>query len=530
MKSFFDLLKRKSYKDLPWTGQDDDLMVEKDDRSIVLRVNGKGNIIDLNEFALGFFGFSKEAITGRSVIGSIMPNTELAKCAFASMIGEIKHNDEHNTIYEEENIRHNGERVWVMWKNKAIRDENGQLIEILCVGNDITERKLLKEQLLHSQKMETIGRLAGGIAHDFNNMMTIVNGYSERILNRLNGQDQIREEIEQISKAGKRSISLAQQLLSYSNGQISETKKLDLNEIILDMEKMLKRLLGENLNLVSCLTDEKKNIKADPGQLGQIIMNLALNARDAMPEGGQLTIGTRRIVLSEKDCKDIPQSHPGEYICLVVEDTGIGMDKKTLDNIFKPFFSTKGPAGGTGLGLSIVKDIVENHEGWINAYSKSGEGSIFKVYFPTFFIGPDEVESKKKALQVLHGNGEKILVVEDDNDVRGFAKKTLCEMGYTVFEAETTEKALNIFENENREFNMIFCDVVLPGKSGLHLADQILARKPEIKILMSSGYSNDKSQIINMNNDNISFLKKPYSVADLLMTVKSNLVPESLSG
>ncbi len=529
MKSFFELLKRKSVETLPWTGQEDNLTVKNDDDSIVLRINDKGNIISFNEVAQDFFGFSNDAISGRSLIGTIMPNTELSKHTFASMISEIKQSVDQISINEEENIRLNGDRVWVLWRNKAIKDKNGKLIEILCVGNDITERKFLKEQLLHSQKMETIGRLAGGIAHDFNNMMTIVNGYSERILNRLHGQDQIREEIEQISKAGKRATSLAQQLLSYSNGQLRDAKTLDLNDIVLDMEKMLHRILGENFDLITCLTENKKYIRADAGQVGQVIMNFAINARDAMPDGGRLTIRTEMVILGEKDCEDIPKSHPGNFICLTFEDTGLGMNKRTLDNIFKPFFSTKGPARGTGLGLSIAMDIVKSHKGWINVHSKIGQGTIFKIYFPIFFAGLEESESERVSFQSLQGNGEKILVVEDDNDVREFAKKTLCERGYTVFEAETTEKALNIFERENRELNIIFCDVVLPGKSGFHLAHQILARKPEMKILMSSGYSNDQSQIKNMNNDNIMFLKKPYSIPDLLLAIKTNILPNQTS-
>ncbi len=428
-----------------------------------------------------------------------------------------------------------GKEKWLSDCSLPIFDKKtGQVIASLGILQDITERKRAEEalrtseeQLRQSQRMEAIGRLAGGLAHDFNNLLTAITGYTELLLNRVGERDPLRRDIEEIYKAAEVAASLTRRLLAFSRRQVLKPMALDLNAVIADMEKMVRRLIGEDINLLTVFEPNLDRVKADRGQIEQVIMNLAVNARDAMPmpEGGKLTIKTENVTLDKDSCRPVPEALPGKFVCLSVEDTGAGMDKKIIPHIFEPFFSTKKDGSGTGLGLSVVYGIVKQHEGWINVYSEPGQGSTFKVYLPTFSIRQKKQHKKTTSLPKLQGHGERILLLEDEQRVREFAARVLRENGYVVFNAGNAKEALDIFEREKGNFHLVFSDIVLPDKSGSLLAEQLLSRKPELSVLLCSGYTDQKSQWPLMREKGVRFLQKPYALADLLQAIREAIRP-----
>ncbi|MCG2714846.1 MAG: PAS domain S-box protein, partial [Candidatus Marinimicrobia bacterium] len=408
-----------------------------------------------------------------------------------------------------------------------VRDENSNALYYDGTVEDITERvsqekerKRLEEQLRQSQKMEAIGNLAGGVAHDFNNLLTIISGYSQLMLDRLDKNTPLRKNVEKIMKAGEQAAALTRQLLAFSRKQALAPKVLDLNATLADVKKMLGRLLGENIDLTTVFEPKLKPVKADPGQIEQVIMNLVVNARDAMPDGGKITVRTENVVLDKDLSKVIPEALPGRFVRFSVEDAGVGIDKAIIDQIFEPFFTTKEAGTGTGLGLSVVYGIIKQHNGWINVYSEPGQGSTFKVYLPAI---SEKIEDDTKgaiSLKDFKGSGERILLVEDEEDIREFTATLLRENGYIVFEAANAKEALELFKNEDGNFDLVFSDVVMPGKSGLHLVDELLSGKPDLQVLLSSGYSDKKSQWDEIKKRGFRFLQKPYNIADLLKTVR----------
>ena len=388
------------------------------------------------------------------------------------------------------------------------------------------EKERMEFQLRESQKMEAVGRLAGGVAHDFNNLLTVIALGSDLLLSDLGEDDPKRQDVEEIKKATGRATSLTRQLLTLSRRQVFEPTALDINSIVTDMEKMLHRLIGEDVKLETVLEPKLGSVEADRGNIEQVIMNIVVNAGDAMPNGGKITIRTENMVLNEKDAAGIPEAKPGEFICLSIEDTGTGMDKETREHIFEPFFTTKAKGKGTGLGLSIVYGIVKQFGGWIKVYSELGQGSTFRVCIPAS-SGSSEDKNKLTeetvSLQELYGNGERILLVDDDESIRAAAYRLLTENGYSVFSAGSAEEALTIFNREDGNFQLVLSDVVLPGKSGVELAGQLLVLQPELHIVLSSGYANDKAQLSVVQEKGYPFIQKPYAVEKLLRSVKENV-------
>jgi signal transduction histidine kinase len=385
------------------------------------------------------------------------------------------------------------------------------------------EKEKIQIQLFQSQKMEAIGTFTGGIAHDFNNLITAILGCAELASNELNPSDPIYEELNQIQIAATRAAGLTRQLLLFSRKQKMEFLPLNLNLIIKNLIQILRRLIGEDIHITTALDPKLLTVLADLGSIEQTIMNLAVNARDAMPEGGNLIIKTENVILDEATSKSMPESRTGQFTRLSMIDSGSGIAADILPHIFEPFFSTKGVNEGTGLGLSVVYGIIKQHEGWICAASEMNKGSVFDIYLPTVDAEPEKITKPEVTLAELQGHGERILMVEDEQCVQKFASKALSKNGYEVYTASTAKDALELFEKENRNFHLILSDVVLPDKSGLKLADELLGEKPELKILMSSGYIDHKSHWQSIKMEGRPYLQKPYALIDLLKTVKEVL-------
>jgi len=321
-------------------------------------------------------------------------------------------------------------------------------------------------------------------------------------------------------EAAGRAANLTRQLLLFSRKQPMEPTLFNINRTIDDLLKMLYRLIGEDITIIPVLESHLWSILADEGAIEQVIMNLAVNARDVMPEGGSLTIKTENVTLDEEYSKIIPEARPGQFVCLSIADTGCGMDTKTIERIFDPFFTTKGAGKGTGLGLSVVYGIVKQHEGWINIYSEPGQGSLFRVYLPALSSKAKKEEGEAIPLQKFQGKGERILVVEDEEEVRKLTVRILRDYRYSIIEASNGQEALKIFEQAKIKFDLVLCDVVLPDQTGIELVDQLLSRQPGILVLLVSGYTDQKSQWPVIKKRGFRFLQKPYNLTELLRTLR----------
>jgi len=485
---------------------------------MIIAVDKERRIVEFNMAAQATFGYAKAEVLGKHIdILYADPAEGLKTHAITRSTGRFS--------AEIMNKRKNGELFPAFLSASILHDTSGKFLGIMGVSRDITkvkqaekEKESLQMQLLQSQKLEAIGTLAGGIAHDFNNLLTIILGHSQLASGRLDEGNPIRTDLEKIIGAGERAAILTRQLLIFSRKQVLEPKALDLNVVITDVGKLFKRLIGEDIKIIPVLEPGLYQIKADQNQIEQVLMNLIVNARDAMPKGGTIRIQTQNVTLDKDISKTVPESVPGKFVRLTVEDAGIGMDEEIKKHLFEPFFTTK--KDGTGLGLAVVYGIAKQHNGWINIYSELKHGSTFKVYLPAFIATPEEEVEKTVSLASLQGNGERILLVEDEENVRQFASAALREYSYIIFEVGCGKDAQRIFDNENGNFDLIFSDVVLPDKDGLQLVDELLKVKPDLRILLSSGYSDYKSQWDTIKNRKILFLQKPYGITDLLKSIK----------
>jgi nitrogen-specific signal transduction histidine kinase/ActR/RegA family two-component response regulator len=384
-------------------------------------------------------------------------------------------------------------------------------------------RKQLQQQLLHSQKMEAIGRLTGGIAHEFNNMLTALEGYSELLANNLGQKDPNQEFVQKIRKVVARSTILSRQLLAFSHKQELNFEIINLNKLVEEMEKLLRKVIGVDITLITDLDPTLEYISADPGQIEQVIMNLAVNSVDAMPNGGVLSIITEMSSVTESKIQSLGENRPGKFARIMISDTGIGMDETTKAQIFDPFFSTKEKEKGTGLGLSTVYGIVKQHNGWITVDSSPGTGTSFFICFPVVEKKPTAKATASKPLANLQGSGERILLVEDEPEVREFLTRALRQSGYELLEANDANQAFSILEMEKGNVDLVFSDVVLPDLNGIDLVQQIVAENPGIKVVLNSGYMDEKIQISEIRKKGFLFLQKPYRLAELLSTVKKAL-------
>ena len=379
-----------------------------------------------------------------------------------------------------------------------------------------------EEQFRQAQKMEAVGRLAGGIAHDFNNLLTVITSYSDILLEDLAPQDPRCQDVEEIRKAAASGAGLTRQLLAFSRQQVLQPRVLDVNAVLANAEKLLKRLLGEDIELVTTLTPQLGAVKADPGQLEQVIMNLAVNARDAMPDGGKLTIETANADMDEASVRVHPYAKPGQYVMLAVSDTGSGMDEQTKARIFEPFFTTKEAGKGTGLGLATVYGIVKQSGGFIWVYSEPSHGTTFKIYLPRVDEPVEGLSVPSSSAESLRG-AETVLLAEDAAAVRTVARQVLERHGYTVLEAPNGEAALYLATKHHGPIHLLLTDVVMPGLGGRQLADQLRALRPELKVLYASGYTDDAVVRHGVLKPGIAYLQKPLTPEALARKVREVL-------
>jgi len=400
----------------------------------------------------------------------------------------------------------------------------GQVEKLVIVNRDVTERKRLEEQFRQSQKMEAVGRLSGGVAHDFNNLLGVIIGYGEIVQEGTAADSPLRTSVEEMLKAGHRAASLTRQLLAFSRQQVMDPRVLDLNAVVKDMEKMLKRLIGEDVQLKTDLDPDLARIKADPGQIEQVIMNLAVNARDAMPNGGRLEISTSNFHMDDNFVRRYPYPvQVGDYALLTVTDTGIGMDAATRTRVFEPFFTTKGKGKGTGLGLSTVYGVVKQSGGYIEVHSEPGAGATFKLYLPKVEEALDADQQTTQLPDSLHGT-ETVLLVEDELSLRKLSRQLLELCGYSVLEAENGTDALKICQDHNcRPIHLLLTDVVMPGMSGRALADNIAKQRSDTRVLYMSGYTGQTVGQHGVLAEGSFFLPKPFTREALARKVREVL-------
>jgi two-component system cell cycle sensor histidine kinase/response regulator CckA len=480
-----------------------------------------GVLLEVNEAAVVHYGYGRDELAGLTVSVFDAPGGDAVPSR-----GE----DDPRTALEESAIRHrkkDGTLIWVELKVHEIDVDGG--LACLASVRDVTERKMAQDalrkteqQLLQVQKMEAIGSLAGGIAHDFNNLLSVILSYAALIIEELKPGEPVRADVEQIQLAGQKAAQLTRQLLAFSRKQMLQLVVLDLNKVVADIEKMLGRLIGEDI-LVSVLTERSLGkIHADAGQIEQILMNLVVNARDAMPTGGRLTIETSNVELDGAYASEHVDFKPGSYILLAVTDTGTGMDDATRARVFEPFFTTKGKDRGTGLGLATVFGIVKQSGGHILLYSELGNGTTFKIYFPRNDQPRSTSESVAPEVPVLTGV-ETVLLVEDERQVRDIARAILRRNGYNVLEAQTGGDALLLCEQYSAQIHLLVTDVVMPRMSGRQLAERLAPLRPQMKVLYMSGYTDDSIVHHGILDAGIAFLQKPITPPSLLRKVREVL-------
>lgn len=414
---------------------------------------------------------------------------------------------------------------WVLLESAAsvVRDSKGQAQKLVIVNRDITERKQLEQQLQMAQKVEAIGRLSGGIAHDFNNILGVIIGYTEALQKRMQPENAFRDAIDEIQRAAKRAAALTQQLLAFSRKQVLEPKILDLSAVVRDMETMLGSLMGEHIGLALVLSGSLAIVKADRTQLEQVILNLGVNARDAMPEGGRLTIETSNVEMNEASPTRPAYMLPGSYVLLKVTDTGCGMAREVQAHIFEPFYTTKEKGKGTGLGLATVYGVVKQSGGYILVDSEPGKGTTFEIYLPLIEAPAQNAEESPVPVMRPRKNEATVLLVEDEASLRKLTRDVLEEMGYAVHEAVDATQALEIAK-KSRVIDLLLTDVVMPGLSGRALADAFALSHPDTRILFMSGYTHGEVAKQGVLDSGFAMLHKPFTREELIRRVEETLM------
>jgi len=495
---------------------------------IIDRWDPDGRLLFMNDFGLRFFGFKAEEILGRPFTETLLPEVDERGRRLSNLPAEICAHPETYRINEHTCQKKNGEKVWIRWSNMPIRDGEGKIVEFLSVGMDLTdqrklemERRSLEQQLMQAQKMEAVGVLAGGLAHDLNNMMVPVVGYAEILLMNDALDEESRHALEEILHSAERARKLIQQLMAFSRRKSLDTQEVEMNELLSSMMAMLRRLVRENIELVFLPSPIPVRVMADAGQLEQVIMNLVVNAVDAMPEGGVLTIHLSRLDMGEEQARRMGLSQPGRYGCLVVQDTGVGIAEEHLSRIFDPFFTTKKPGQGTGLGLAMSYSIVRQHGGLITVDSEPGKGTTFRILLPEVHTEGiaeeppiDFAEASKQTTAGMlgkdaAGQAMTVVVAEDETAVRQMLVTLLTHMGFAVYTAETPEACLNLALSRDK-VDLLVTDVLMPRMNGLQLNDAIRNRHPYMKTLFISGHTEDMIHPEMLSASGAAFLQKPF--------------------
>jgi two-component system, cell cycle sensor histidine kinase and response regulator CckA len=487
----------------------------------------KGRITRINRKELQMLGYEAGEMLGKPVWNFFEEEEPTRKVILAKLEGDVSY---HNT-FERACRRKDGSTLPVLVEDRIMRDREGQIMGIRSTVEDITERRRTEEtlrkgeeQLRQWQRVEAIGRLAGGVAHDFNNLLMTIKGCSELLLGAFDRRDPRREEVEEILKAADRATALTRQLLAFGRRQVLQPQILDLNAVVLNMDKMLRRLIGEDIQLITSLDPEIWSVKVDPGMIEQVIMNLAVNSRDAMPNGGKLTIETSNAVHDEEYARYHVSVQAGYYVMLAVSDTGCGMDKETQSHLFEPFFTTKETGKGTGLGLSTVYGIIKQSGGNIWAYSEPGLGTTFKIYLPRVEKATKLYKPRLKPKEAgPPGGTETILLVEDEDAVRSMVGKILKNKGYTVLEACQGDEAIDICERTEGSIDLMVTDVIMPHMSGRELAVRLASMRPEMGVLYMSGYPDNTIVKHGVLEPGMAFLQKPFTINALERKVREVL-------
>ncbi len=488
-------------------------------------VDTKGRITRVNRKELAMLGYTAGEMLGKPLWNFFVEEDTTRHVTLAKLSGDISFHDTFERTYR----RKGGTTLPVFIEDRLLRDKGGQIIGMRSAVEDITERRQTQEALRKSeeqlrqwQKVEAIGRLAGGVAHDFNNLLMTIKGCSELLLNAFDRRDPRREEVEEILKAADRATSLTRQLLAFGRRQVLQPQLLDLNSIVMNMDKMLRRLIGEDVQLITSLDSELWSVKVDPGMIEQVIMNLVVNSRDALPNGGKLTIETSNVVHDEEYASAHISVKPGHYVMVAVSDNGCGMDKEIQSHLFEPFFTTKEKGRGSGLGLSTVYGIIKQSGGNIWAYSEPGQGTTFKIYLPRVEKTAKMYKPKARP-STAPGGTETILLVEDEEAVRTMVSRILQNKGYTVLEARHGHEAIDICERYQEPIHLMVTDVIMPQMSGRELAERLAPMLPDMKVLYMSGYPDNTIVQHGVLEPGTAFLQKPFTLNALELKVREVL-------
>jgi PAS domain S-box-containing protein len=482
--------------------------------------------IRLNQRFCEIMGYSREELLGLTFRQITHPD-DLARDE--QLVLQLLSGERSSFAVEKRYLRKDGGVVWANLMLSLLRSASGDPVHFVAVVEDITgqkraeeERRNLERQLLQAQKMESVGRLAGGVAHDFNNHLMVINGYCAMLLDEMGPTDPLREPVEEILLAGHRAAALTRQLLAFSRKQVAEPRVISLNDVVADARKMLSRLIGDDVEIITHLDADLGSVVADSSQMNQVLMNLAINARDAMPDGGRIIMETMNADLDECYAAQHAGMEAGPYVLLSITDTGAGMTQEVVQHIFDPFFTTKAIGAGTGLGLSTVYGIVKQAGGWIWVYSEPGKGSTFKVYLPRAAAAPEPLTEPVLAAETLRGS-ETVLVVEDQPEVRKLTLAMLESQGYRLLEAASGSEALSLSERYREPIHLLITDVAMPGMTGKELATRLVTLRPSLRTLYTSGYTANAIAHEGVLDAGVAYLPKPFSAAQLAAKVREVL-------
>jgi PAS domain S-box-containing protein len=487
---------------------------------IAVMLDSDGNITFCNDYFLQLTGWTREEVLNKNWVDLFVPEDlrETARSIFPFKTSEGALPPRYDNVI----VMRNGNKRSIEWNNSFLRDTKGKIIGVASIGSDVTEHRKLEAQLRHSQKMEAVGTLAGGIAHDFNNILNVIMGYGVMVMDKLEPGSLSKEHMSEVLIAADRAANLAKRLLVFSRKTVVDVKPVNVNELILGLQKMLVRIIKESIAFRVDLADKPLTVLADAGQLEQVLINLATNARDAMKEGGQLTISTEPKEVDDAYVAAYGYGKPGRYALITIADTGQGMDRETQKKIFEPFFTTKGVGEGTGLGLAISYGIIKQHAGYIMVYSEPGQGAVFKIYLP-LIEEPAAPEKITEAAVPVKGGNETILVAEDDSSLRILTTIILESFGYRVISAVDGEDAVTKFMENRERVSLVLLDMIMPKQNGKEAGVAIRKVSPGIKILFVSGYAMDILRPRELTDAGFDFIQKPFHPKDLLIKVREVL-------